>query len=186
MNEMLDILMNRRSIRSYKPEQIKEEELDTILRAGIHAPSAMNQQSWHITVIQNRDMINRINETCRQLFLNSGNDAFKQRAANPDFNLFYNAPTLVIISGDEKAIAPQVDCALAGENMLLAAASLGVGSCWIGVAEFLFGTEAGKKLKGELGIPEGYKPFYSLIFGYNAGDAPEAAARKENNINYIR
>ncbi len=178
--------MNRRSIRNYKPEQIKEAELKVILDAGVNAPSAMNQQSWHITVIQNKDIIQRINEICRKLLMNSNNEAFKQRASNLDFTIFYGAPMLLIVSGDEKAIAPQVDCALAGGNMLLAAASINVGSCWIGITEYLFGQPEGKELKGELGIPEGYKPFYSIIFGYKAGESPKAAERKGNTINIIK
>ena len=186
MNETLKTILTRRSIRKYKQEQIKDEELQVILEAGKFAPSAMNQQSWHFTVVQNKEMLQKINEACKAVFSKSGIKNFEERAKAENFEVFYNAPTFIIVSGDEKAIAPQNDGSLALGSMLLAAESLGIGSCWIHAMSFLFSTEDGKSLKKELGIPEGYAPVGSGAFGYKDGKSPSPAPRKENIINIIK
>lgn len=185
MNETMKTILNRRSIRAYKQEQIKEEELQDILDAGRFAPSAMNEQPWHFTVVQNKEMLHKINEACRTFILNSGNARFAERAKDENFSIFYNAPTLIIVSGDEKAIAPQVDCALAMENMFLASESLGIGSCWINAVLNVLKTPETADLKKALGIPENHVPYSAASFGYKAMEGT-AADRKENTITIIK
>lgn len=185
MNETITTILNRRSIRAYKQEQIKEEDLQIILKAGLFAPSAMNQQSWHFTVVRNKETLQKINQTVRDNFLKSGIKRFEEMAKSENFNLFYNAATLIIVSGDEKAIAPQCDCALAMGNMFLAASSIGIGSCWIHATTQLSNTEEGNSLISVLGIPQGNKIFASGVFGYAAVEAPAAAPRKDNTVNII-
>lgn len=186
MNETVKTIMERRSIRAYTKNQIKDEELNTIIEAGRFAPSAMNQQSWHITVIQKKEVIDKISSALKTAYGKSDNPVFKKRSESENFNICYNAPTYIIVSGKQGNIAPQVDCALVMENMFLAAKSLGIGSCWINAVNFLFATEEGKALKKELGIPEDHFPYCSAAFGYNAGSEPQAAPRTENNVNIIR
>jgi len=185
MNETIRTIFNRRSIRAYKQEQIKDEDLQIILKAGLFAPSAMNQQSWYFTVVQNKETLQKINQTVKGNFLKSGNKRFEKMARSDNFNVFYNAPTLIIVSGDEKAIAPQCDCALAMENIFLAASSIGIGSCWIHAITQLSNTEEGNTLISVLGIPQGNKIFASGAFGYAAVEAPAAAPRKENTVHII-
>lgn len=186
MNETLKSIFDRRSIRQYKQEQIREEELQTILEAGKFAPSAMNQQSWHFTVVQNKAMLEKINALCKIAFLKSGNKRFEERAQAENFSPFHNAPTFIIVSGDGNAIAPQNDGSLALGNMFLAAYSLGIGSCWIHAMNYLFSTEEGKTLKKELGIPEGYVSVGAGAFGYPAAQPPAPAPRKEGTVNIIQ
>lgn len=186
MNETVKTIMERRSIRSYTKEQIRDEELNTIIEAGRFAPSAMNQQSWHITVIQKKEVIDKISAALKSAYAKSGNPKFVERAASANFNICYNAPTYIIVSGKQGNIAPQIDCALAMENMFLAAKSLGIGSCWINAVNFLFTTEEGKALKKELGIPEDHFPYCSAGFGYNAAGSPDPAPRTENNVTIIK
>jgi len=187
MNETIKTILSRRSIRNYKDEQIQDEELQAILEAGKFAPSAMNQQSWHFTVIQNKEMLMRINEACKIAFSKSGNIGLEDRAKSENFNIFYKAPTFIIVSGDQEAIAPQNDSSLALENMFLAAESLGIGSCWIHAMSFLFSIEAGRDLMKDLGIPEGYTPVGSGSFGYKGVEQqPSPAPRKENTVNIIK
>ncbi|ODA40445.1 nitroreductase family protein [Desulfosporosinus sp. BG] len=185
MNETISTILSRRSIRAYKQEQIKDADLQLILKAGMYAPSAMNQQSWHFTVVQDKDTIQKINQTLRGIFLKSGNKRFEEMAKSDKFNAFYNAPTWIIISGDEKAIAPQCDCTLAMGNLFLAASSIGIGSCWIHALTHLSNSEEGKALMNALGIPQGYKIFTSGVFGYAAVETPTAAPRKENTVTII-
>ena len=186
MNETIKAILNRRSIRVYKQEQIKDEDLQIILNAGMFAPSAMNQQSWHFTVLQNKETLQKINQTIKDYFLKSDNQRFKEMAKSENFNVFYNAPTLIIVSGDEKAIAPQCDCVLAMGNIFLAASSIGIGSCWIDAITQLSSSEEGNTLISELGIPRGNKIFASGAFGYASVAAPPTAPRKENLVNIIR
>ncbi len=186
MSETLQTILQRRSIRSYKQEQIKDSELQAIIEAGRFAPSARNQQSWHFTVVQNQALLGRINKILQVVFLHSGDPLLEERAKAENFSPFYHAPTLIIVSADEKAIAPQADASLALGNLLLAAHALGVGSCWIHSLRFLFSTEEGRALNKELGIPAGYTIVGSGAFGYHAGEAPAAAPRREGTVTIIK
>lgn len=186
MSEIVNAILQRRSIRSFKQEQIKDSELEAILEAGQFAPSARNEQSWHFTVVQNKDLQSKINEVIRKIFLNSGNPAFEERAKAEHFSPFYHAPTLIIVSSDEKAIAPQHNGSLALGNLFLAAHALNIGSVWIHSLRSLFDTEEGRALNKELGIPNGYTIVGSGAFGYNADDTPPSAPRKEGTVTIIK
>jgi nitroreductase len=186
MNETLNSIRNRRCIRAYKEEQIKDSELEEVLEAGKYAPSAVNQQSWHFTVIQNKEVLSRMELEIKAQFAKSSNPRFQQMASDEKLRVMYNAPTVILVSGDEKAIAPNADCAAAMENMMLAAESLNLATCWVNMTLGLFSGEKSAEWRSELGIPEGYKPFYSLTLGYNAQGEVEAAPRREGTVNYIR
>jgi len=185
MNETLKAIKNRRSIRKYKAEQIGDADLQAIMEAAIYAPSAMNQQKWHFTVIQNRETLVKMAEMIKQNMLKSGIEFLAERAKSPDFNVFYKAPTVVIITADEKAHFTEFDCGAAAENIALAAESLNTGSCIIGLTSFLF--EAGKadEIKKELGIPARYKFIISVALGYKDIEPP-APPRNKDVINYIK
>lgn len=185
MNETISTILNRRSIRAFKQDPINAEDMQLILNAGLYAPSAMNQQSWHFTVVQNKVLLEKINQTCRVVFLNSGIKAYQDRAKSENFNVFYSAPTLIIVSGDEKASYPKNDCTLALGNLLLASASLGIGSCWIHALTHFGGTPEGDRLLQELSIPDGFKIFGSAALGYAASYAPAAPPRKGNNVTIL-
>lgn len=186
MSETIKTILNRRSVRNFKQDQIKDEELQTILQAAQYAPSARNEQSWHFTVIQNPEVIDKINSVAKAAFENSNNELYKERAKAENFSLFYHAPTYIIVSGDNSAIAPEADGALALGNQFLAAEALGISSVWIHAVNFLKTTEEGKELFKELGIPGGYSPIGSGAFGYNAGETPIPAPRREGTITYIK
>lgn len=186
MNEVLKVIRERRSIRSFKSEQIKDEELKEILDAGIYAPSATNKQPWHFTVIQNKEIIDSLSNDFKELSKKSDNEYIKRFGENKKFHVFYNAPTVILISGDESNQMAAIDCAAATENMLLAAEALGVGSCWVGFVAYLLNSEEGKKYLEKLGIPEGYKQIHSVALGYKKVNIANAPARRENTINYIK
>ncbi|MDF2984947.1 MAG: nitroreductase [Eubacterium sp.] len=186
MNETVKTILNRRSIRKYKAEQIGDQELNIILDAGKFAPSAMNQQPWHFTVVQNKEVLKRINEVCTAAFSKSGIKNYEDRAKADNFSAFYNAPTFIIVTGDPTAIAPQNDGSLALGNMFNAAESLGIGSCWIHALNYVFSTEEGQALRRELGIPEGYVHVGAGAFGYKDMQQPAAPPRKEDTVNIIR
>lgn len=186
MNETLEIIKERRSIRDFKDEQIKDEELQAVLEAGLYAPSAMNQQSWHLTVIQNGDVLKKFTETAKNTYAKSNVDQLKNMANNDNYKVFYNAPTAIIISGDTSALNPEADTAAATENILLAAKALGLGACWIGSMPLIFGNGNNEDFTKELGIPEGYNPINSIALGYAKSENAKAPARKENKVNIIK
>ena len=183
MNEVMKTIKNRRSIRNYLPEQIKDEELETIIEAGIYAPTAHNDQPWHFTVIQNRELIDFINKESKEVMKNSEYEWMRNIAKNDKIHLLHNAPTVFVVSGRKDAISPRVDCSAAIENMFLAAESLGIGSCWIGFVRFFF---TKKDNIAKLGIPEGYEPYYAFTLGYKAINNVKAPERKRDVVNYIK
>lgn len=185
MNKVLEIIKSRRSIRQFKPEQLKEADLAAIIEAGCYAPSAMNGQSWHFTVIQNQELLDRMSAQVRGLYKDIDSPRIKERLKDPNWQAFYRAPVMVVVSGYKEARFHQTDCAAATQNMLLAAASLGIGSCWIGIIAQLLDSPEGEKFARELKIPEGYKPLYAVALGYPDGEPPQAAPRKEGAVRYI-
>jgi len=182
MNQVLETIKSRRSIRKYLPEQIKDSELRDILEAGAYAPSAHNDQSWHFTVIKNKELLDRISVKTKAVMAKQKADWVKDMGNNKKFHLFYNAPTVIIVSMRKNAMSPLVDCSAAIENMLLAAESLDIGSCWIGLVRYYFtlaGEVAGLKL------PEGYEPCYAVALGYKGQRPKNALPRKEDAVNFI-
>lgn len=184
MNEVLNVIKSRRSVRAYKPEQIKEEELEILIEAAIYAPSGSNSQPWHFTVIQNREVISHLSNVAKEVLLNSGSEYGKRFGANPSFDITYGAPTLIIVSGNSSTSTPVADCSAAIQNILLAAESLNIGSVWLGLITPAF------KVEGEsekIGIPVGYTPFYGVALGYKQSEEKrEAPERKKGVVNYIR
>lgn len=186
MNETLNNIRNRRSTRMFLPEQIAEESLKSIIEAGIYAPSASNQQPWHFTVIQNKELLDELNSKFKQFAKNSDSEYIRKVGNNENFHVFYKAPTVILVSGDENNNYASVDCAAAVENMLIASESLGIGSCWVGFISYLLNSDEGVELVGKLGIPKGFKQIHSVCLGNKKTTANNAPSRKENTINYIR
>jgi len=187
MNSVIETIKSRRTVRKYKPDQIKEEELQAILDAAKYAPSAHNDQSWHFTVVQDRAVMDELGKACKLATQKKTTDELlKKIVFNEELDIFYGAPTIVVVSGEEKAMMPAIDCAAATQNMLLAAESLGIGSCWNGIAAFLFMGEGWEEYAQRLRIPEGYRPYYAVALGYKASKPQKALPRREGTINFIR
>jgi nitroreductase len=188
MNETMKMILNRRSVRTYENRQLQEKELEEILLAGQYAPTAMGQQPWHFTVLQNSEMIEKLQIECKNVFLNADNDALREVASQEGYHVFYHAPTLIIISGDTHAVAPREDCVLAMENMFLAATSFRIASCWVHSPVILYESAAGAATGSALGLrfPEGYQPYAAAVFGYSAMPWPDAGPRKPGTVTRVR
>ena len=183
-NETLKVIKQRRSIRSYQEEQIKDEELQAIVEAGMFAPNA-GDQAWHFTVVQNRELLDRLNQAAKETARHIGG-FLGELGNNADFHCLYHAPALIIVSGSEKAPMPlDADCAAATQNLLLAAESLGLGSCWIYFVLMAFQSPQGPALRRELKIPEGYKPYDAVAVGYKKDEAVNAPERKPDLVTYV-
>jgi nitroreductase len=185
-NETIKIIKQRRSVRSFADEQIKEEELQAVLEAGLYAPNA-GVQAWHFTVIQNKELLDRLNFEAKEVAKQLDIEHLRELGNDDEFNCLYGAPALLIVSGNEQAPIPlEADCAAATQNILLAAESIGLGSCWIFFVMLAFNSPQGAKLRKELKIPERYKPYYSAVLGYKKADVVYIPNRKPNLITYIR
>lgn len=125
--DTLSVIKNRRSIRNFKTDQIAEKDLQAVLEAGLYAPSARNEQPWHFTVIQKRSLLDQLTKLAKEALNHTDLDFLQRILQDADFDFFYHAPTVVIISGDKNAMSPHASCAAAAENILIAAESIGLG-----------------------------------------------------------
>ena len=168
-NETLETIKNRRSCRAYKPEQITDEELNAVLEAGTWAASGKGLQSAKIVVVQDattRAQLTRMNAA----IMGSNGDPM------------YGAPTILVVLADAHAANAVPDGSLVLGNLMLAAASLGLGSCWINRAKEEFETEEGKALLKKWGIEGEWIGIGHCILGYPAAEPKPAAPRKPDYI----
>ncbi len=186
MNETIRSILGRRSIRSYKPTPVEEQKILTVLECGQYAPSAMNRQPWHFTVITDRKVLDKISEENRKILLQSPEERMRRVAEEPNFDSFRGAPMAIIVSGENQSSFAVADCANAVQNMAVAAYSLGLGSCYIASFKIAMERAEGAYLLDELGIPEGYTPLYALTLGYSNEILGKRAPRRENTITFIR
>lgn len=163
MNKVLKTIASRRSSRSFKAEQIQEKELQAILEAGLQAPSGHNDQSWYFAAVQNRGLIDEISAGCKQEMRKAPLDWMAELGGNGKYHIFYHAPTVIIVAAHNKAISPLPDVCAAIQNMLIAAESLDIGSCWMGFAAFYFNSPERYQ---KLGIPEEFTVHYGVALGY--------------------
>lgn len=183
MNDVLKAIKERRSVRSYNGKQITPENLDLLIEAARYAPSAHNEQPCYFTVVQNKQLLDDINIKTSKLMAASDNEWVKGLGSDPKFRVTYDAPTVIFVSGKKDAVAYETDCSAAIENMLIAATSLGISSVWLGLLRFYLNSD---EARTELQIPDGYKPYYGISFGYSDAPALPAPNRNTDNINYIR
>lgn len=188
MNEVINNILSRRSVRTYKPEQIPDSDLNAILEAAKYAPSGMNAQGWHFTAVQNKEKLQSLNQLVKNVLLSSQVERLKERASKEDFSFYHNAPTLVIVSYD-KSFTPALavsDCAVALQNIFLSAHSLGISSCWVNTLVGGNSTQEIRTMLTELGIPEQNIVHGCATLGYNAGEEPPAPKRKQGVINIVK
>ena len=178
VDPVIETIMSRRSIRKYKPKAVEREKMQTIVECGINAPNGMNKQSWEVRVVDNPEFINGLTEIFKK--------ENPKAAERPGFqNMFNNAPTVVFIANDPAYDMSQIDCGLLGENMILSAWSMGIGSCCLGgPTRFMTSTPAAAEYLKKLDIPEGYQLLYCIAFGY-PDETPAANPRNGVKVKFI-
>lgn len=169
MNEVIRALKERRSVRAYRPEQIKESELQQILEAGAYAPSGMGAQPVIMVVVQDKETIAALGKL---------NAAVMGAETDP----FYGAPTVIVVLADRSRGTWLEDGSLAMGNLMNAAHSLGLGSCWVHRAREVFASEEGQALLKQWGIQGDYAGVGHCILGYPAGPLPQAKPRREHTV----
>jgi len=170
MNETIKTLKERRSIRKYKKEQISDEQLNQILEAGMYAPSGMGAQSAIMVVVQDAELIKRLSRMNAEVM------------GKTDEDPFYGAPTVVIVFADKNIPTYIEDGSLVMGNLMNAAYSVGVDSCWVHRAREMFESEEGQALLKEWGIGSNYVGIGNCILGYRDCEYPEPKPRKERFV----
>ena len=172
MNEALDAIYNRRSIRKYQPRQITDAELEQVLKAGTYAPSGRNEQSSIIIAVQNREDI---------ALMSKLNGKIMGTTSDP----FYGAPTVLVVLAEAGSRFALQDGSLVMGNLMNAASALGLGSCWVNRAYELFEADEGKALLKKWGVQGEYIGIGNCILGYK-DENPQMKPRKENYVYYVR
>ena len=175
MNEAMENLLTRRSVRKYEPRQISDEELNAVLEAGTYAPTARGTQSPLIIAVQDRadrDELSRINA--------------RIWGRDEGFDPFYGAPTVVLVLGQAGNPNGVQDASLVLGNRMSAAHALGLGSCWINRIRETFELPEGRALLEKWGVEGDWVGVGSCILGYAAGSEPAPAARKPGYYRIIR
>ena len=178
VNPVLNAIMSRRSIRKYLDKPVEHEKLEVVVRAGINAPSGMNAQPWIVRVVEDQKLIADVNEVYKKANA-------EQVKRDKDFkNMFRNAPTLICVCSP--ANGGDLDAGLLGENMMLAAQAIGLGTCCLGGPVRWLNSNAGAKFFiDRLEIPEGYRLNYILAIGY-PDEQPDAKPRDASKVKFIQ
>ena len=168
MNEVINNIIRRRSVKKFKSDMIPREILNKILEAGMYAPTGMNRQSPIMIAITNKEMRDRLSAFNASIMGRDGTDPF------------YSAPVVIVVLADTSVRTYKYDGSLVMGNLMLAADSLGIGSCWIHRAKEEFESEEGKQILKELGIDGDYEGIGHCVLGYADCEEPAAKPRKEH------
>ena len=182
---IMEAIYKRCSVRSYSPERLDESTVRTLLAAAVRAPTAVHLEPWAFAILQDTTTLKRLSDRAKPLFLEEVKRAHLDRGghtldifASPDFNMFYNAGSLIIICGKPMGPFVVADCWLAAENLILAACSIGLGTCVIGSAVPALNTP---DVKAEFGIPDELTAIAPIIVGVPSGETLPTA-RKEPEV----
>lgn len=188
MNEVIKALNERRSVRHYQAEAIDKQSLETILTAGLHAPSARNSQAVHLTAVVGLENIARLNSAVKDATSKPGFDKYAGMADQPGYSInFHNATVFIIVAVDHAAsFCPPEDGALVLGNILLAAHALGLGACWVNQLGPICEEPGFRQVLTGLGVPPTHKIIGCAAVGRRAGDNPKAPARKSGRVNIVR
>lgn len=185
--DILDAIRSRRAVRAYAASQVPKDLVHTLLEAAVWAPSAMNLQPWAFVVVQDAETLKRISDEAKRTAIavqavDSDHQGLREALESPDFSVFYNAGTLIVICATSSGPFAVGDCCLAAQNLMLAAHALGLASCPIGLALPALRRPA---LKRELGIPAGYTPAFAAIIGYPRETPPLTARHPPEIVAWI-
>ena len=169
MNDTIKTLTTRRSVRSYKDTPVPDDVLNEILIAGEYAPSGKDRQPCVMVVVRDKETIKKLSKINAEIMGN-------------DIDPFYGAPTVVIVFADSTANTYLEDGSLVMGNLMNAAASLGVDSCWIHRAKETFETDEGKALMKKWGLDPKYVGIGNCILGYADGERRQPSARKDGFV----
>ena len=184
--ELKQALYGRRAVRDFTAAAVDDATLRKLIDAAIQAPSAVNAQAWSFTVVRNQNLLGRISSEAKAHMLRTTpavllSHHFEVILNDPKFHIFYHAPVMILISSRDDSMWAHFDCALAAENLMLAAYAEGLGTCWIGFAQGWLATAEGK---AALKLPATSIPVAPIIVGHPKAPPPPVA-RKAPDIHWI-
>ena len=166
-NAVTDAIFNRCSTRAFTDAALTDEQVNTLAEAALAAPSGMNAQPWQVVVLRNRETLARMDADTLEAMRTLGNAAAVERIASRGGKVLYNAPCLILLPVREGGL---MDAGIAAENIALAAQSMGLGSCIIGLTGALFAGKKGEAWRKTLQFLEGYQFGISVAVGYKAAE----------------
>lgn len=186
MNDIIKNMIERRSVRAYTGEVPSRAELELITQTAIHAPNGGTAEPWHFTVVTDKKIIDELDAKARGAMSASGIERIMALGNNANYRIFFGAPVVIMVYAERNMrktgthLSALADCSAAIENMSLAAASLGLGSCWIGLARYLFE-------KDMCMAPEGFYPVYALALGHPAKSQKNLPPKnlRENTVSWM-
>lgn len=173
MNDVLETIKSRRSIRKYKSDMVPQDKLEKIIEAGTYAATGMGKQSPIIVAVTNKELRDKLS-------------AMNAKIMGVNSDPFYGAPVVLIVLADKSRPTYLYDGSLVMGNLMLEAEALGVGSCWIHRAKEEFESEEGKEILKSLGIEGDYEGIGHCVLGYADGPEPKAAPRKDSYVYYVK
>lgn len=184
--DAMETIYGRRAVRDYLESAPSPEELSALIESAIQAPSGMNRQPWSFVVVTGREALAQCSAKAKAYLARTLGDQrlvghLAEMLASPAFNIFYNAPALVVICATDPDPMSLKDCCLAAQNLMLAAQATGLGSCWIGFSEAWLASPEGR---AELNIPPELIPVAPIIIGRPA-QAPAHPGRKPAEVRFV-
>ena len=179
--KVLEAIYGRRAIRDYTAEPVSPAVLRELIDAAAQAPSAMNERPWRFTVVTDKGLLSRISKEAKAFASKTGGDRIRQMLTDPGFDIFYDAPVLIVISAPKHSRWAIEDCALAAENLMVAAYAASLGTCWIGFAEGWLNTKEGLSA---LNLAPEQRVVAPIILGHPK-TAPAPHLRPAAEINWI-
>lgn len=172
MNSISEILKQRKSCRKFKDQVPSKETLNELINDAVWVPSGSNMQPWRFAVISNKEKLKSYSDKAKKMWLENLDEcpymkAYESTFTNPEANIFYNAPSLIVVYGDSESFWFNYDCSMVALNIHILAEERKMGCCWIGEAHNILAVPS---VKQELGIPENYTLVAPIIIGYPDAD----------------
>lgn len=193
----IDAIHRRRSVRSYLPDSVDEATVRWLLDAAVHAPTGMHTEPWEFVVVQDREIMRRISDRAKAMAVaeaTAHRELLRAPGAAPsgrllahlsdsDFNIFYDAGTLIVICAERVSEFVDADCWLAAENLMIAASAIGLGTCCIGFALPALHTA---EIEHDLGIPDDTKAVAAIILGIPRGVTPVVTRKPPRILRWLK
>ena len=181
-SSVVEAIEARRSIRAYKDTPVEREKLQFLAECGVKAPSAMNRQEWEVRIVDSKEWI----DGCTAAYLKAveGTGKADYLTKDPNFkNIFRNAPAVIFV-GEPDGLFAGENIGCLGQNIMLAATELGLGTCFLGSVQMMFAEPAMAEYVSSLGFSDGYRLRYALAVGY-PDEAPAAQERDMSKIKFV-
>lgn len=174
---VFEAILARRSVRSYKDRAVGKAVLDTLMEGAVWAPTAMHREPWGFVIVQDKELLLRLSDRAKPIFIEEARQAgyAADAFAKPDFNVFYDAGTLIVICARLDNNFAAADCWMAAENLMLTACAMGLATCVIGASLSALNLA---ETRTELGIPAGFSAVAPIIVGYPRGKAAQVSRKK--------